>query len=116
MEKNLNFSLLLDYYGGLLKGKQRDIVDYYYNDDLSLAEIADNLNITRQGVRDFLKRTEQALLEYEQILGLYSKAQNAQECLESINNSIKQLHSVYNNPKASVLLDKIEGSAHSMCE
>lgn len=52
MEKNLNVSILLDFYGAMLTEKQREAEEYYYNDDLSLSEIADNQGISRQGVRD----------------------------------------------------------------
>ena len=56
MAKNLEISFLLDFYGSMLTEKQRIMIEYYYNDDLSLAEIADNEGITRQGVRnDFSK-------------------------------------------------------------
>ena len=55
MGKNFEISLLLDFYGDMLTEKQRDMVDYYYNDDLSLSEIAENEGITRQGVRDSIK-------------------------------------------------------------
>ena len=48
MEKNLNVSILLDFYGAMLTEKQREAVEYYYNDDLSLSEIADNQGISRQ--------------------------------------------------------------------
>ncbi|MDE7293531.1 MAG: DNA-binding protein [Oscillospiraceae bacterium] len=68
MEKNLHIALLLDYYGGLLTPKQRDLVDLYYNEDLSLGEIAEQENITRQAVRDSIKRGEQALTEFENTL------------------------------------------------
>ncbi len=70
MSKNLEISLLLDFYGDMLTEKQRDMVDYYYNDDLSLAEIAENEGITRQGVRDSIKRAEAQMLEMEERLGL----------------------------------------------
>ncbi len=70
MSKNLEISLLLDFYGDMLTEKQRDMVDYYYNDDLSLAEIAENEGITRQGVRDAIKRAEAQMLEMEERLGL----------------------------------------------
>ena len=53
--KDLGFSILLDYYGMVLTEKQRNILTEYYNDDLSLAEIAENYGITRQGVRDAIK-------------------------------------------------------------
>ena len=52
MEKNIEVSLLLDFYGELLKPTGRHAVDLYYNDDLSLSEIAEDTGITRQGVRD----------------------------------------------------------------
>ena len=70
MSKNLEISLLLDFYGDMLTDKQRDMVDYYYNEDLSLSEIAENEGITRQGVRDSIKRAEAQMLEMEERLGL----------------------------------------------
>ncbi len=69
MEKNLNVSILLDFYGAMLTEKQREAVEYYYNDDLSLSEIADNQGISRQGVRDAIKRAEALLFEMEECLG-----------------------------------------------
>ena len=68
MEKNLNVSILLDFYGAMLTEKQREAVEYYYNDDLSLSEIADNQGISRQGVRDAIKRAEALLFEMEEWL------------------------------------------------
>lgn len=70
MSKNLEISFLLDFYGEMLTDKQRDMVEYYYNDDLSLSEIAENEGITRQGVRDSIKRAEAQMLEMEERLGL----------------------------------------------
>lgn len=69
MAKNLEISNLLDFYGDVLTEKQRDVLEQYYNDDLSLAEIAENFGITRQGVRDAIKRGEGILLELEQKVG-----------------------------------------------
>ena len=69
MAKNLEISDLLDFYGDMLTEKQREVIEYYYNDDLSLSEIAENEGITRQGVRDSIKRGESQLLEMEQRLG-----------------------------------------------
>ena len=69
MAKNLEISLLLDFYGDVLTEKQRDVMEQYYNDDLSLAEIADNFGITRQGVRDSIKRGEGIILELEEKVG-----------------------------------------------
>lgn len=69
MPKNLQISYLLDFYGDVLTDKQRDVMEQYYNDDLSLAEIAENFGITRQGVRDAIKRGEATLLELEEKVG-----------------------------------------------
>ena len=69
-EKNLGMGLLLDFYGDLLPEKRRTVMDYYYNDDLSLAEIADEIGISRQGVREQIKKTEEELAFYEEKLGL----------------------------------------------
>ena len=65
MAKNLAMSYLLDFYGEVLTEKQRDMMVQYYNDDLSLAEIADNFGITRQGVRDAIKRGEAVMQELD---------------------------------------------------
>ena len=69
MAKNLEIVVLLDFYGEMLTVKQRDFLGYYYNDDLTLSEIAENEGITRQGVRDAIKRAEYQLLEMESKLG-----------------------------------------------
>ncbi len=63
-------SLLYDLYGGMLTEKQRELFTLYYEEDLSLAEIAQNEGITRQGVRDTIVRAEEALLEFEEKLQL----------------------------------------------
>ena len=68
--KPLEMSLLFDFYGETLTEKQRELFDLYYNEDLSLAEIAEHAGITRQGVRDSIKRAEHALREMEEKLGL----------------------------------------------
>lgn len=73
MGKDLNISVLLDFYKQLLTQKQSDALELYYNQDLSLSEIAQHLDITRQGVRDNIKRGEKQLEGYEQELGLAGK-------------------------------------------
>ena len=84
MGKNLEISLLLDFYGEMLTEKQRDMVDYYYNDDLSLSEIAENEGITRQGVRDSIKRAEAQMLEMEDRLGLACRFRKISSDIEEI--------------------------------
>ncbi len=73
MSKNLAISDLLDLYGAMLTEKQRDVIELYYNQDLSLAEIAEHEQITRQGVRDHIKRGEAFLLEMEEQLHFSKK-------------------------------------------
>jgi predicted DNA-binding protein YlxM (UPF0122 family) len=74
-EKKLFISQLYDYYGELLTEKQQYAVEMYYNDDLSLSEIAESIGITRQGVRDQLKHAEEFLVSCEEKLGLAEKIQ-----------------------------------------
>lgn len=87
VEKDLRISLLLDFYGRMLTEKQREVVEFYYNEDLSLAEIAQHSGITRQGVRDSIKRAEIQLLDCEEKLGLMARFHEIQEGLEEIIHS-----------------------------
>ena len=91
MAKNLEISVLLDYYGQMLTEKQREVARLYYNEDLSLAEIAQFANITRQGVRDSIKRAESTLLEMEERLGLARKFRDYQRKLEQITFCAKEI-------------------------
>lgn len=84
LAKNLDITILLDFYGDMLTPKQREFLDYYYNEDLSLSEIAANVGITRQGVRDAIKRAECQLLEMEQRLGLVQRFKDVQSGLDEI--------------------------------
>ena len=78
MDKKIEISMLWQIYGALLTEKQKEYIDYYYNEDLSLAEIAQNDGITRQGVRDIIKKGEKKLFEYEEkLLFINSKASTA---------------------------------------
>ncbi len=77
-EKNLNMGYLLDFYGVLLSDRKRSVMDMYYNEDLSLAEVADEIGISRQGVRDIIKKSEEELVFYEERLGLAKKLQAAE--------------------------------------
>ncbi len=84
LEKNLYFSVLYDYYGSLLKENQAIVIDLYYNQDLSLGEIAEELNISRAGIHDTLKRAEKNLTEFEEKLSLHSKLEKYYESAEKI--------------------------------
>lgn len=84
MEKNIEVSLLLDFYGELLKPGVRQTIDLYYNDDLSLAEVAQQCGITRQGVRDSVKRGESLLFDFEKKLGLMRRFRELENGLDRI--------------------------------
>lgn len=96
MAKDLKISLLLDFYGNMLTEKQRDVLDLYYNEDLSLAEIGESEGITRQGVRDSIKRGEAVLLELEEKLGLCEKTVSLDNELKKIYELASKIES-YNN-------------------
>ena len=90
-QKNLEFSVLLDYYGAVLTGKQRAILTEYYDEDLSLAEIAENYGITRQGVRDAIKHGEATLTDMETRLG-YARREGAQRAdLERLEQLVMEV-------------------------
>lgn len=79
IKKTLTFGRLFDFYGPLLTERQQEIVRAYYYQDLSLAEIADNLEISRQAVYDHLSRAKGQLIDYEEKLELVSRYQEVQE-------------------------------------
>ncbi|MCL2054341.1 MAG: putative DNA-binding protein [Oscillospiraceae bacterium] len=83
-QKNLQISVLLDYYSKMLTEKQQEAVNLYYNEDLSLAEIAEHTKITRQGVRDSIKRGEQTLLEMEEKFHLAEKSKKYYEIIDEV--------------------------------
>ena len=76
--KDLNIGFLLDFYGDILTERRRDALDFYYNNDMSLSEIAEEMGISRQGVRDLIKKAEEELFFYEEKLGLAKKFDDAQ--------------------------------------
>ena len=96
MGKNLYISALLDVYGDFLGEKPKAFLEYYYNDDLSLSEIAENEGITRQGVRDSIKRGESVLLEMEERLGLAKRFHTVQNALQKIVRCAQDI-SYYND-------------------
>jgi hypothetical protein len=91
MAKDLSVTILLDVYGQLLTEKQRFAIDMYYNEDLSLAEIAEEIDISRQGVRDSIKQGEKHLTEYEEQLGVVKRFRNISAQLEKLNSLLLTL-------------------------
>ena len=82
MEKKVEISFLCQLYGKLLTKKQYEFIDDYYNSDLSLSEIAENNNITRQAVRDIIKKGEKKLFKYEEKLQFMKRMLNQEKRIE----------------------------------
>lgn len=85
-------ALLFDFYGDMLTDRQKEFYDLYYNEDLSLAEIAENYNITRQGVRDVIVRAEGILGELEEKTGIIRRFQKMQKQLDEITKYVDQIN------------------------
>ena len=91
LNKVLRVGQLYDFYNALLTDKQRECLNMHYLQDLSLAEIADEFNVTRQAVHDILRRAEQTLEEYEEKLGLAARYRDERKLLAEIVESLEQL-------------------------
>lgn len=86
MEEKIKISMLLQIYGKLLTEKQYEFMDYYYNEDLSLSEIAENQNITRQAVREILSKSKTKLEEYEEKVRFWQKQKEVNLLLDKLEN------------------------------
>lgn len=83
-EKDLKLTVLFDIYGGLLSESEKEAFEYYYCDDLSLSEIAENTGRTRQGARDNIVRAEKALKNFEEKLKLSEKFSTVEKTLDDV--------------------------------
>ena len=90
MEEKIRISMLLQIYGKLLTEKQFEFMDYYYNEDLSLSEIAENQNITRQAVREILAKSKNKLEEYEEKVMFYKKISKINPLLDKLEKTNKK--------------------------
>ena len=90
--KNLDVVLLADFYGEMLTENQRKFIEYYYSDDLSLSEIAQNEGITRQGVRDAVKRAESQLYDMENKLGFAERARKIADALNVVMENVEEIN------------------------
>ncbi len=77
-------SLLLDFYGELLSERKQSVLALYYNEDFSLAEIADEIGISRQGARELIKKAEEELRHFEEKLGLVERFEEAKRRIATI--------------------------------
>ena len=101
-EKDLGVQILLDFYGELLTEKQRETMLAYYEDDMSLGEIASQSGITRQGVRDSIKRGEEQLRGYEERLGLAARFRGTLESVAKIRALAEEIKDI--NSKTSLVV------------
>ena len=87
MEEKVRISILLELSGKLLTEKQYEFMDLYYNQDLSLSEIGDNEDITRQAVRTILLKSKKKLEEYEKQLKFMEKEEKIKKCIEELEET-----------------------------
>ena len=107
VEKNVKISMLLDIYGNLLTEKQNELLDDYYNNDLSLSEIAENQLITRQAVRDNLKKGENKLFEYEEKLGFMKKTIMHEEQVAKILSELNKIEKKSTDKEVAKVLQDV---------
>ena len=108
MEKNVEISMLWEIYGKLLTNKQYEIIDNYYNADLSLSEIAENNKITRQAVRDILKKGEKKLFEYEEKLGIMRRMLNQEKRIEKALEELTKIQNDYSDKEIATVLENVK--------
>ena len=107
LEKNVEISMLLEMYGNLLTEKQIEFLDSYYNNDLSLSEIAENNGITRQATRDNIKKGEQKLFEYEEKLGFMKKTMLQEQKISDIIEKITKIKTKSSDKKVQTILEEV---------
>ncbi len=111
MEKNVEISLLLSFYKNMLTERQSDTVELYYNEDLSLAEVGAELGISRQGVRDNLKRAEGILYDVESKLGLAKRFLEIKSKLGEIDDIIAEIEK---SPESRLLPNSIKAQINKI--
>lgn len=116
LSKNLEIAYLLDFYGEMLTDKQRNFIDLYYNEDLSLSEIAENEGITRQGVRDSIKRAEAQLIDMEEKLKLANRFSELKEGLGEIKDCAEEIYQYNLNHSLSIEINDNVAKIKSIAE
>ena len=110
-------TMLYDFYGELLTDRQKEFFDLYYNEDLSLSEIAENNGISRQGVRDVIVRAEGIMQEIEDKTGLIRRFMQMQGNLNAIQEAAEELKTInyrqYENPRVDALVVETVKEAHN---
>lgn len=108
MEEKIKISMLIQTYGKLLTEKQYQILNDYYNNDLSLSEIAQNQEITRQAVRDIIKKGEKKLFEYEEKLLFMKRTLETEKKIEKVLNELTKIQKDYSDKQIANVLEHIK--------
>jgi hypothetical protein len=111
-------TMLFDFYGELLTDRQKEFFDLYYNEDLSLAEIAENAGISRQGVRDVIVRAEGIMQEVEDKTGLIRRFEAQRPHLDDILAAADEIKTInfrrYEDPRLTELAELITKEASDL--
>ena len=107
MEEKIKIGILFGIYGKLLTEKQYELLNDYYNNDLSLSEIAENNNITRQAVRDIIKKGENKLFELEEKLTFMKKTLNQERKLQEILEELSKIETTSSDKKIEKILNHV---------
>lgn len=107
MEKKVEVSMLCQIYGKLLTEKQFEFIEDYYNNDLSLSEIAENNNITRQAVRDVIKKGENKLFEFEEKLLIMKKMLKQEKQIQQIIEELNKITETSSDKKIEKILNNV---------
>ena len=116
MDELCMISLLLDYYGQMVTKRQYEVLDLHYNSDYSFGEIAGELNISRQGVYDNIKRGKAALFELEQKLGLIGRFNRQKDKASEILKTLEEIDFSSLSDKDSRNLEKAKQTVRSIME
>lgn len=108
MERKIEIGILCDIYANLLTKKQYSILNNYFNDDLSLSEIAENNNITRQAVNDIVRKGENKLLDYEKKLGIMKKTLNQEKLIQNILGELNKITNASSDKKVEKILENVK--------
>ncbi len=113
-------TMLFDFYGDLLTERQKEFFDLYYNEDLSLAEIAENSGISRQGVRDVIVRAEAVMQQVEDKTGLIRRYTQMQTHIAAIEEAAEEIKTInyrqYEDPRIDTLTGVIRRAAQALKE
>ena len=107
VDKKVEISMLCQIYGKMLTEKQYEVINDYYNNDLSLSEIAENNNITRQAVRDIIKKGENKLFELEEKLAFMKRTMKQEKKLQEILEELSKIEDTSSEKKVAKILEHV---------